>query len=268
MYVCRLTYLLDTIPLDRFGAAIVSFPVAPKISFDIRMAGGEITQMPWLRTEIVKAMQKAIAEEFLWPKRAVIPSPAAPSAQPRPMLSAREIQDLSSSDPLLRAEQKLAANEIYQKTTLQREIPSEDSLRMDVLLKDETGEVREGGEAATEEEETKRGPLEQLKQTMVNIGNKMREGSISRAGTEKHDSKKGLGDQWKQLLTNMQSRGVNEGATVKCRRKKYGRKRDIVFSFNNPDAGDGDWVGIFRSGAVENGEIATNEFPVDWFYGE
>mmetsp|Transcript_3479 Transcript_3479/g.6699 ORF Transcript_3479/g.6699 Transcript_3479/m.6699 type:complete len:590 (+) Transcript_3479:276-2045(+) len=237
--VVRLVLTPLTTDPPGYGAALVSFPVAPKISFDILVAGGEITNMPWLRTELMKAMQNVVTEEFLWPKRAVIPSPASPSAEPRPMLSKLEIEDLTHSDPLLRAEQELAANEIYQKTNvtgdplnLQRSMPSKESLRMDVLLKDETGEVREGGKEETEEIATK----------------------------------KGLGEQLKQMLNNTLSHGLKKGISLKSGKKQYGQKKDIAIFFYNPDPGEGDWVGVFRSGAAQNGEIANNEFPVDWLY--
>ena len=215
----------------------------------------------------MKAMQNVVTEEFLWPKRVVIPSPAASSAKPRPMLSKLEIEDLTHSDPLLRAEQELAANEIYQKTNLQRSMPSKESLRMDVLLEDEAGEVREGGKAETEENVTKKGLGEQFKEILNKIQSKARE--EGKSVTEEHGSKRGLGESLKQMLNNTLSRDLKKGVSLKSRRKQYGQKRDIPIIFNNPDPGEGDWVGVFRSGAVQNGgEIASNEFPVDWLYGE
>ena len=41
------TPLLDSPP--GFGALLVSFPTAPRISLDVKVAGGEVTKVPWLR---------------------------------------------------------------------------------------------------------------------------------------------------------------------------------------------------------------------------
>jgi hypothetical protein len=86
-----------------FGAILVSLPSAPKIGLDVRFAGGEVTKLPWLRTELMSEIQKGIADELLWPQRVVIPS----LENDRPILSARELKALETSDPLLVAEKAL-----------------------------------------------------------------------------------------------------------------------------------------------------------------
>eukprot|EP00978_Attheya_sp_CCMP212_P003899 scaffold8315_cov50-Attheya_sp.AAC.3 len=98
-----------------FGALLVSFPAAPTVGLDIRMAGGEITKMPWLRQEILSAIQEGIEDEYLWPRRVVIPSPAAPPMDTilETMLSPEALNDLKTSDPLLRAERSLQENAAF-----------------------------------------------------------------------------------------------------------------------------------------------------------
>ena len=55
-----------------FGALLISLPSAPRIGLDVSVAGGEVTKLPWLRDEIVTAMQANIADELLWPRRLVL----------------------------------------------------------------------------------------------------------------------------------------------------------------------------------------------------
>jgi hypothetical protein len=86
-----------------FGAILLSLPSAPQIGLDVRFAGGEVTKLPWLRTELMSGIQKGIADELLWPQRVVIPS----LENGRPILSARALKDLETSDPLLVAEKAL-----------------------------------------------------------------------------------------------------------------------------------------------------------------
>lgn len=92
-----------------FGALLVSLPAAPSIGLDVRIAGGEITKLPWLREEIEQAMQAAIAQDLLWPRRMVIAQPKTPGVTPPPILSRAELLALSQDDPLLRAEKALEA---------------------------------------------------------------------------------------------------------------------------------------------------------------
>jgi hypothetical protein len=84
----------------------MSFAKPPKINMDIRVLGGELTKLPFLRYEITSAIQKAIADQLLWPRRAVIPTMLESSK--RPLLSAKQLANLEKTDPLLEAEQALA----------------------------------------------------------------------------------------------------------------------------------------------------------------
>jgi len=89
-----------------YGAILMSFAKPPKINMDIRVLGGELTKLPFLRYEITSAIQKAIADQLLWPRRAVIPTMLESSK--RPLLSAKQLANLEKTDPLLEAEQALA----------------------------------------------------------------------------------------------------------------------------------------------------------------
>lgn len=143
-----------------YGAALISLPAAPNIELDVRMAGGEITRMPWLRSEILSTLQKCIEDQFLWPRRLVIPSPRRPlrSKKVKTMLSKRELQALEYDDPLLRAEQKLARD----LDGLHHQIPPREhqivakergsvSLHTDIQLKDaECIEALGGGQESEE----------------------------------------------------------------------------------------------------------------------
>lgn len=125
-----------------FGAALVSLPTAPSLELEVRMAGGEITKMPWLRTEIMSTIQTALNNEFLWPRRAVIPSAAKPHEPPETMLSESELEELSVSDPLLRAELDLAKKPAYQENLekVHTAKDRESSVKMGILLKEENCE--------------------------------------------------------------------------------------------------------------------------------
>lgn len=92
-----------------FGAAMVSILASPTVGMDVRMAGGEITRMPWLRTEIMSTIQEGIESEFLWPRRMVIPT-QKPTNQSdgKNVLSKSELEELMHEDPLLRAERELS----------------------------------------------------------------------------------------------------------------------------------------------------------------
>lgn len=58
-----MTQLQRTAP--GFGAVLLSLPSVPEIGLDVKVAGGELTRLPWLRSEIQKVMQKSIEEEML-----------------------------------------------------------------------------------------------------------------------------------------------------------------------------------------------------------
>jgi hypothetical protein len=138
-----LTPLLDEPP--GFGAALVSFPEAPNIALDVSLRSVEVTKTPWLRTELLKEIQKSIAQEFLWPRRIVVPS-GVPPTNPRPFLSRVELDALSESDPLLAAESMIDQNELVRKVNIKREIADANDLELDVF-------VGEGDRITSNEEE-------------------------------------------------------------------------------------------------------------------
>ena len=87
-----------------WGAMLLSLPSPPDIGFDVFVAGGEMTRLPWLRAVLARELQKSVAEELQWPRRVVIPADR-PGSIGVPLLSQAELDELVVSDPLLRAEQ-------------------------------------------------------------------------------------------------------------------------------------------------------------------
>lgn len=83
-----------------YGALIISFPTVPDVNLDIKVAGGEISKVPWLRAEILSEVKKAIEEDLLWPKRLVVPSH-------NKALSREELEELKDRDPFRKAEIQL-----------------------------------------------------------------------------------------------------------------------------------------------------------------
>ena len=121
-----LTPLTDEPP--GFGAALVSFPQAPSIELDFTVSSVEVTKkFPWLKADLLKELQKSIANEFLWPKRVIIPSGVVPKT-PKPMLTRAELEQLSTTDPLLRAENGVDANELVQRYEMIREVDDEEDV--------------------------------------------------------------------------------------------------------------------------------------------
>ncbi|KAL1527480.1 hypothetical protein AB1Y20_016145 [Prymnesium parvum] len=93
-----------------YGALLLSLPAPPKVAMDIRLAAGlELTKVPFLRTELEKAIQNACAEQLLWPRRIVLPGAlnVASSRSPPPVLSRAQLEALASDDTMLRAERAL-----------------------------------------------------------------------------------------------------------------------------------------------------------------
>lgn len=89
-------------------ALLISLPRPPKIGFDLKVAGGLITQIPWLRNELEKMLDDAIAKEVLWPRRAVVSAPSPFKA--KPLLNPMQMLTLMRDDPLLRRERELMAS--------------------------------------------------------------------------------------------------------------------------------------------------------------
>lgn len=93
-----------------WGAILVSLASVPKITLDIQAAGGDMTKVPWLKKEIMKGLEQQIENNFLWPKRLVLPSlkvnpKTAPTVIPKKQLDA-----LHTTDPLLQKETELEKN--------------------------------------------------------------------------------------------------------------------------------------------------------------
>lgn len=91
-----------------YEALLISLPRPPKIGFDLKVAGGLITQIPWLRNEMAKMLDDAVAKEVLWPRRAVVSAPTP--LKSKPLLSQAQLMNLMSDDPLLRREKALMAS--------------------------------------------------------------------------------------------------------------------------------------------------------------
>jgi hypothetical protein len=120
-----------------FGAALISLVSQPEVALEVRVAGGEVTRLPWLRAELQKAIEHGIAEQLLWPRRLVLPtevppeklppsssSNARPAGRPRsaqekpsqvPLLPESDLAALQTDDPLLQLEKALAARPNLQK---------------------------------------------------------------------------------------------------------------------------------------------------------
>ena len=90
-----------------YGAVLMSLPSPPEIGLDVRIAGGEVTRVPWFRDELTRALQAMIVDEMLWPRRVVIPTDK-PADTIAPLLPSSTLAELERTDPLLRAEQALA----------------------------------------------------------------------------------------------------------------------------------------------------------------
>ena len=96
----------------------------------------ELTKTPWLKSELLKEIQKAVADEFLWPRRIIVPSGLPPQTV-RPVLSKVQLDELKKSDPLLKAEKRIDDNVLIQKTKLKRDIANERDLGLDIFIGDE-----------------------------------------------------------------------------------------------------------------------------------
>lgn len=89
-----------------WGAILVSLPSIPKIGLDVQAVGGDLTKVPWLKKEIMKGLQQQIQEQFLWPKRIVLPSLAVPPTA-KTVIPKKELDQLANTDPLLEKENTL-----------------------------------------------------------------------------------------------------------------------------------------------------------------
>ena len=87
-----------------FGASLLSFAKKPAIGLDLRVAGGEITKVPWLKKELEGGVLQGLEDTMLWPKRVVAP---ADDEKGQHLLSADQLAGLVNDDPLLRLEREL-----------------------------------------------------------------------------------------------------------------------------------------------------------------
>ena len=83
---------------------MLSFAKKPAIGLDLRVAGGEVTKVPWLKKELEGGVLQGLEDTMLWPKRVVAP---ADDERGRPLLSAEKLAELVNDDPLLRLEREL-----------------------------------------------------------------------------------------------------------------------------------------------------------------
>lgn len=90
-----------------YGAVLCSLPSPPELTLDCRVAGGEVTAIPWLRSELQNSLQAALLESLAWPRRVVLPA-FRPGSLHATVLPAAQLRRLAVTDPLLQAEMALA----------------------------------------------------------------------------------------------------------------------------------------------------------------
>ncbi|KAL7530488.1 hypothetical protein ACHAXR_007531, partial [Thalassiosira sp. AJA248-18] len=140
-------------------ALLISLPRPPQIGFDIKVAGGLITQIPWLRNEVAKMLDDAVAEEVLWPRRAVVSAPTPFKA--KPLLNPMQILSLMRDDPLLRMERDLMASipddfrSTYEASS-QEDIPDFDIRQVNDTKKNDEEDGGGGNEGGTPQAVPKR----------------------------------------------------------------------------------------------------------------
>ena len=93
-----------------YGAVLLSLPSPPEIGLDVRVAGADVTKVPFFRDELERALQATIADQLYWPRRVVIPTDQ-PGAVGVPVLPAETLRQLEYEDPLLKAEQQQLAEQ-------------------------------------------------------------------------------------------------------------------------------------------------------------
>lgn len=113
-----------------YGATLISFPTSPKLSLDVKVLGGELTKLPFLKKEITSLLQKSIKEELLWPRRNVVPM----LDKGRQILTNADLQRLREIDPFLSLEQTLVnSNEPIVKDIRERLLPAQDDLQQPII---------------------------------------------------------------------------------------------------------------------------------------
>ena len=133
----RVIFAALTAERPGYGALLVSLPVQPKIGLDVRVAGGEVTKLPWLRAEIEKAIELAVAEQLLWPRRLVVPADRAdPPADPVPLLTPAQLQGYAVDDPLLQAERAIAEQPVVKERRERAAKLAPSAPSLDILFND------------------------------------------------------------------------------------------------------------------------------------
>ncbi|KAG7342977.1 hypothetical protein IV203_020922 [Nitzschia inconspicua] len=113
-----------------YGATLISFPTSPQLSLDVKVLGGELTKLPFLKKEIASLLQKSIKEELLWPRRNVVPM----LDKGRQILSNADLQRLREIDPFLTLEQTLVnSNEPIVKDIRERLLPTQNDLEQPII---------------------------------------------------------------------------------------------------------------------------------------
>ncbi|KAG7372069.1 hypothetical protein IV203_018212 [Nitzschia inconspicua] len=113
-----------------YGAMLISFPTSPQLSLDVKVLGGELTKLPFLKKEIASLLQKSIKEELLWPRRNVVPM----LDKGRQILSNADLQRLREIDPFLTLEQTLVnSNEPIVKDIRERLLPAQNDLEQPII---------------------------------------------------------------------------------------------------------------------------------------
>jgi hypothetical protein len=79
------------------------------VAIDCSVAYGEVTRVPWLRSELERSMQQHITDTMLWPRRIVCPATRDGTVNDT-VLPQPQLDELARDDPLLRA---FAARDTY-----------------------------------------------------------------------------------------------------------------------------------------------------------
>lgn len=148
----ELTPLTPTPP--GWGAILVSLPSVPKIGLRVETIGGDVTKVPWLKKEILKLLQKAIQDQFLWPKRLVLPSVTVPPNS-KTVISYSQLEGLKSSDPLL-TKQYLLEEKVALKDHVMKMKPNVTAVpeSLDISLEDDEDRNSTDGSGAMDADET------------------------------------------------------------------------------------------------------------------
>ena len=138
----ELTPLTSTPP--GWGAMLVSLPSVPKIGVRVEAIGSDVTKVPWLKKEILNGLQKSIEEQFLWPKRLVLPSLSVPSNS-KTVIPKSQLDGLQSSDPLL-IKQYALEEKVALKDHVMKMKPNVTAVpeSLQISLDDEEGNVTDG----------------------------------------------------------------------------------------------------------------------------